>query len=364
MRIKGLDLLRGIAILGVLVRHSEMQNKLMLVGGYGVDLFFVLSGFLVSGLLFREYKEKGSTSIGRFLVRRGFKIYPAFYIYLLVTVLIDTFYFHHPPPFSNILTEALFWQSYGVPLRFHTWSLSVEEHFYFILALFIFLSVKFKWLSNVKFMLTAIIGFILLIVAFRLQFCLKHYDNPQPFFGTHMRADGLFMGVLLSYVWHFIPEVILKLQKMRFTLLAIALLLISHIFYVLPESMMMVSVGYNMMHLGFALLIIFVADPLNESLSKKYKTLNYISLMVCFIGVNSYSIYLWHLVVKDFVTVQSLWVNTIVFFIGAITIGVLSSLLIENNFMKLADRYFPRKTNIIEPPLKETTVVSPLNNVG
>ena len=71
--------------------------------------------------------------------------------------------------------------------------------------------------------------------AFYLQFCLEHYDNPQPFFGTHMRADGLFMGVLLSYVWHFIPEVILKLQKMRFALLVIALLLISHIFYVMRK---------------------------------------------------------------------------------------------------------------------------------
>lgn len=362
MRIKGLDLLRGIAILGVLFRHSEITGKLMLVGGYGVDLFFVLSGFLVSGLLFREYKERGNSSVGRFLVRRGFKIYPAFYVYLLVTVLVDTFYFNHPPPFFNILTEALFWQSYGVPLRFHTWSLSVEEHFYFILALFIFLSVKFKWLGNIKFMVTAIVGFILLIVAFRLQFCLKHYDNPQPFFGTHMRADGLFMGVLLSYVWHFIPEVILRLQKMRFSLLGIALLLISHIFYVLPESMMMVSVGYNMMHLGFAFLIIFVADPLSETLSTKNMVLNSISKIVCFIGINSYSIYLWHLVVKDFVTVQSLWLNTVVFFAGAITIGILSSLLIENNFMKLADRYFPRKTNIIEPPVNSATIVSPSTN--
>ena len=121
---------------------------------------------------------------------------------------------------------------------------------------------------------------------------------------------------------------------------------------------MMISIGYNMMHLGFAFLIIFVVDPSNEAVVKKYKSLNYSSLMVCFIGVNSYSIYLWHLVVKDFVTVQSLWVNTIVFFIGAITIGVLSSLLIENNFMKLANRYFPRKTNIIEPPAKETSLIS------
>ena len=85
MRIKGLDLLRGIAILLVLFRHCDIENNILHHFGWlGVDLFFVLSGFLVSGLLFNEYKKIGKVKIGRFLIRRGFKIYPPFYFFVLI----------------------------------------------------------------------------------------------------------------------------------------------------------------------------------------------------------------------------------------------------------------------------------------
>src|SRR4029078_2606024 len=86
MRYQGLDLLRGIAILGVLFRHLEIETWIAGPGGYGVDLFFVLSGFLVSGLLFSEYKRYGKINPGRFLIRRGFKIYPSFYFFILMTI--------------------------------------------------------------------------------------------------------------------------------------------------------------------------------------------------------------------------------------------------------------------------------------
>src|SRR6185295_15310789 len=87
----GLDVLRGVAVLLVLFRHFDTPPEELMhpvravvmwlnrVGWIGVDLFFVLSGFLVSGLLFEEYERHGTLRVGRFLVRRGFKIYPGFY---------------------------------------------------------------------------------------------------------------------------------------------------------------------------------------------------------------------------------------------------------------------------------------------
>ena len=208
MRIRGLDFLRGIAIIGVLCRHSEMQNVITRVGGFGVDLFFVLSGFLVASLLFTEYQKTGSKNIGRFLIRRGFKIIPVFYVCLGLTILIDIFYFNRTPTIWNILTEAFFLQSYGVPMRFHTWSLSVEEHFYMILAFLVFLAVKFKWLNYTKSVIDFLGAVITLIFTMRLIFCLHHIENPVNFFATHLSADGLFTGVLLSYLWHFKASVI------------------------------------------------------------------------------------------------------------------------------------------------------------
>ena len=87
-RIKQLDVLRGIAIVLVLGSHMPASDLWSQIGWVGVDLFFVLSGFLVSGLLFNEYKKHGQIRLGRFLIRRGFKIYPAFYFLILVTIAI------------------------------------------------------------------------------------------------------------------------------------------------------------------------------------------------------------------------------------------------------------------------------------
>ena len=76
MRIIGLDVLRGIAILLVLFRHGDYVFFLNKGGWAGVDLFFVLSGFLVSGLLFKEYKKYKTVNFRRFMVRRSVKDNP------------------------------------------------------------------------------------------------------------------------------------------------------------------------------------------------------------------------------------------------------------------------------------------------
>ncbi|NJM15178.1 MAG: acyltransferase [Bacteroidales bacterium] len=81
MRIKGFDFLRFVAVVLVIYRHSDSIGTLNFIGWVGVDLFFVLSGFLVSGLMFKEYKKTGGVKIKRFLMRRAFKIYPPFYVF-------------------------------------------------------------------------------------------------------------------------------------------------------------------------------------------------------------------------------------------------------------------------------------------
>ena len=78
MRITSIDFLRGVAVLLVVFRHIMLEPILSNIGWVGVDLFFVLSGFLVSNLLFQEYKQTKTVKPIRFLIRRGFKIYPLF----------------------------------------------------------------------------------------------------------------------------------------------------------------------------------------------------------------------------------------------------------------------------------------------
>ena len=102
-------------------------------GWIGVDLFFVLSGFLISGLLFNEYKTCSSISFKRFFIRRGLKIYPAFYLFLFLTGLVYYLVFHVLSSRTHYLAEFFFVQNYWHGVWDHTWSLAVEEHFYILL---------------------------------------------------------------------------------------------------------------------------------------------------------------------------------------------------------------------------------------
>src|ERR1043165_9002825 len=83
-RNQSLDVLRGVAVLLVIGCHLHYYRLWAKGGWCGVDLFFVLSGFLVSGLLFQEYKNTGTIQFRRFILRRGMKIWPAFYVFLFV----------------------------------------------------------------------------------------------------------------------------------------------------------------------------------------------------------------------------------------------------------------------------------------
>jgi len=148
----GLDLLRFLAVLMVIVSHLVMEPipaswmpYLKYVVGYctaGVNLFFVLSGFLVSGLLFNEYKQRGDISIKRFYARRAWKIYPAFYLFIVSTYLYCRFVVGNKLPDRVMAREIFFFQNYLPGMWNHTWSLAVEEHFYCILPLILLFMVR------------------------------------------------------------------------------------------------------------------------------------------------------------------------------------------------------------------------------
>src|ERR1700683_1541313 len=108
MRNKRLDVLRCVAVLLVMFRHSDVSDFLRRVGWIGVDLFFVLSGFLISGLLFSEYKKRHAISLKRFFIRRGLKIYPAFYVFLLLTGVMGYVVFHTHATLAHYLHDIFF----------------------------------------------------------------------------------------------------------------------------------------------------------------------------------------------------------------------------------------------------------------
>src|SRR5438094_1957785 len=134
MRDRRLDILRAVAVLVVMGRHVEYCPPWHQAGWIGVDLFFVISGFLISGLLFNDYKAHGAIGLSNFYIRRGLKIYPAFYTLIFFTVAVILIQ-HMSLSRRQALDEVLFLQNYFAGLWPHTWSLAVEEHFYILLPL-------------------------------------------------------------------------------------------------------------------------------------------------------------------------------------------------------------------------------------
>ena len=143
-----LDLLRAIAILMVLILHItanfDVPNLYYYtkIGKYGVELFFCLSGFLVSCLFFNEYSKYGKVNIKKFILRRISRTLPSYYI-VLVPAFLSVYYvkniefdFHYLFFVQNFL--------YKIPFFKVSWSICVEEHFYLLLPFILLLLYKFK----------------------------------------------------------------------------------------------------------------------------------------------------------------------------------------------------------------------------
>ena len=143
MRLKRLDILRCIAVLLTLQSHSELPSRLTLAGYAGVNLFFVLSGYLISGLLFAEYKQRQTINFARFFIRRSLKIYPSFYVLVLVTILYHHLY-RQAVPLYRYIGEIFYVQNYTGSLWGPEWSLAVEEHFYILLPAFLLLLIRWS----------------------------------------------------------------------------------------------------------------------------------------------------------------------------------------------------------------------------
>ncbi len=267
MRIKGLDFLRGIAIILVLFRHNILGDNLLYHFGWlGVDLFFVLSGFLVSGLLFNEYKKKKHVNIKQFLIRRGFKIYPPFYFFAFCTIIFHWFETNSLYPISKILSEVLYVQSYFPRIWLHTWSLAVEEHFYIVLSVFVFVMVRFQMIKRKAFNICLLVG--LIILSFLLRYYVSFPHRLEANFGfvqSHLRSDGIIIGVLVSYLYHF-TNFNRYFIKFKWPFLILGLILITPAFIYTGGSFFMNTWGLSLVNLGFG---IFTILSINTSIFEK-----------------------------------------------------------------------------------------------
>lgn len=365
-RLVGLDLLRLFAVLLVLGRHIPIPAENVRIpfrgvfefwnqGGWvGVDLFFVLSGFLVSGLLFSEYQAHGTISPWRFYVRRGWKIYPAFYVMIGVTLLYYARLGLNCPKLS-VISELFFLQSYLPGIWNHTWSLAVEEHFYLLLPLLLVMLLKWnknspaplRWVPIVA----ASVGVACLCMRIVRWETHPVYSHQANLFPTHLRLDGLFFGVALSYFHHFHAMRFISLLKpWRHVLVVVGLAMLTPPFVRQITDPLMFTVGLTCFYVGGGLLLVgmLLCDPPRDGLT------GWGLKRLAALGAYSYSIYLWHMpflvwgvpLVRRAFGIPPGFLGAVgIYILGSLVWGVVMAKCIEMPALKLRDRWFPARVN-------------------
>ena len=209
----GLDMLRAIAILLVIPRHAweilKWPSLKFFFGRYGwtgVDLFFVLSGFLIGGQIFQDVRREGRVSFRRFYVKRSFRILPSYLVVLLLYLLWPAF--RETPEMQPLWRFLTFTMNLGVPRGSwafsHAWSLCIEEHFYLVFPAIVAASVIWpKLVSPIGVFWAVILG------GAALRFYL--WTENAPFYPavyrpTYARLDGLSAGVALAALREFRPD--------------------------------------------------------------------------------------------------------------------------------------------------------------
>ncbi len=350
-RLAPLDVLRFFAISLVLVQHAPVERHAgQRFGWAGVDLFFVLSGFLVAGLLFGEREKRGRVDVVRFLVRRGFKIYPSFWALTAATV---AFYRATGVPFRplQLACELLFLQNYGPSLWVHTWSLAVEEHFYFVLAAAFALAQR-RWPAPARPGRRALMGWgAAALAAILVSRCVTLLLVPERYKlvvrGTHVRIDGLIFGALLAALYHYEgPWLREATRRHRAALLGLTAL----------GALPALALGFEHLYtrtLGFTFVYLFSGAILLTALFAEGPPggRRPFAAALAYVGRHSYGIYLWHLLAGHLAqrllspeaTGGPLGARLALYLVAAFVPGVVLSRLIEEPFLALRDRIFPRR---------------------
>lgn len=328
-----IDGLRAIAVLSVLIYHL---NNSWLAGGFlGVDIFFVISGFLITKIIAGEV-EKGTFSFSNFYARRIRRIFPALFVVLIFSGIaaylslpkeeyssffgdfkyasaqIANIHFNREVEYMGVGVEAS-------PLL-HTWSLGVEEQFYLVWPLLLF--ALFKVWGKKAFKPFALIFFIASLAL--CEYFLSISDSKQAFYMFYSRAYELVIGAFVAL--HMIPEKKSKAIHNSASIIGAALIVYSLFFISEAEhfpglTALIPSIG--------AMMVIYAGKEaiINKLIANKF-----------FIGIGliSYSLYLWHWPLISFTTNFTrealTYTQAATIFVLSITLAYLSWRYVERPF--------------------------------
>ncbi|MEI7556612.1 acyltransferase family protein [Candidatus Chlorohelix sp.] len=300
----GLEGLRAVAVIAVILYHADL---LFIPGGFlGVEIFFVISGYLITSLLLEEVRHTGTTNLQMFWFRRARRLLPAVFLLLIATLAFSVTFLSSEV--ASIRGDALastgyvtnwylifenksYFESISRPsLLKHLWSLAVEEQFYILFPLLLcFVLIKLRRIYALLILVVGIIGSTLLMAALYLP----DADPSRIYYGTDTRAAGLLIGAALAYFWtpwrmqsreDRVPPILLDI---------IGLAALGGLIFILiwldESNPFLYQGGFLVTGLLTAILIAVVVHPYNRF------TTRLLSWNVMrWIGLRSYGIYLWH----------------------------------------------------------------------
>ena len=328
-----IDGLRGISIILVILFHAKFDYFL---GGYlGVDVFFVISGYLITKILIEASKNK-SLNLMDFYERRVRRIIPA--LYFLFFFLIFYCYFFQSPYFAKDLSQSIFGSTIFAqnfllmyehtdyfdldtdlkPL-FHLWSLAIEEQFYLFFPLLFVIFFTFKRQKNF-----IILSTVLFLISFSYYLVAPLFSSPSfIFYFTLTRIWEILFGCVVALI----------IKKNRYskklTLLGLSLIFLSVILvkYSVSDHYLRFVVV-----IGSALIIVFASnekDFVSQILTNKF---------IVYVGLISYSGYLWHVpiysIYRDLFTYEISFLNNLFILLITFAVSTFSYLTIEKLFRK------------------------------
>jgi peptidoglycan/LPS O-acetylase OafA/YrhL len=263
----GLDVLRSLAIFFVVSGHYygyflESGGSELSVGRFplfyyawtGVDLFFVLSGYLIGRQLWKELRDRGSIDIPRFLLRRGLRIWPFYYAFVLWTVAANDV------PVSAYAADVVFLSNYHHHYIGGGWSLSTEEQFYVFMPLLLLAGARLLPLQRAYFLPLALFVALPLVrwVIFSAQpgEITEELRSRLVYMPIHTHSDGLVAGVFLSWAVVMRPAAFaIKLPILKNAVLPLLLIVIGVALRVLNNYVFAYS-ALALIFTGFALFLL------------------------------------------------------------------------------------------------------------
>jgi peptidoglycan/LPS O-acetylase OafA/YrhL len=296
-----LDGVRGLAIAIVVAFHAFGWPA---AGTLGVDLFFVLSGFLITTLLLEEHARSGRIGIRAFYVRRARRLLPALFVMLVPFVLIaatttvvrgtlsSTLFLGLGAALtytSNIVVAA---DPSAVPAALiHLWSLAAEEQFYLAWPLLVLVLIR---RGGIRLVGRVVAVLLALAVAYRLQLLLRGVSIERLYYGPDTHADSLLVGCFFGCLWMRgrLPRMISSERARRVSIL-LSLVAVLSAAVLIGRVPWRVAYGLQLVPTGFAVAagVLVVSAALGGSAIARALSVK----PLVFLGRISYAVYLWHL---------------------------------------------------------------------